>query len=81
LHLLINTIYASSSLVVPGNENWIPICLPKFNNSGFLHALVSFIDHEIGLIFMSTDKEAFFDIREWKEAVVQAGPLKLPSER
>jgi hypothetical protein len=69
LHLLLNTIYASTSLNSPGGENWIPICLPKFNSSGFLYALVSFLEDEIGLVCVSTDKEAFFEVREWKESV------------
>lgn len=69
LHLLLNTIFASPSLVAPGSESWIPICLPRFNATGFLHALVSFINRDVGLVFVSVDKEAFFEVREWKESV------------
>lgn len=69
LHLLLNTIYASPSLVAPGSESWIPICLPRFNATGFLHALVSFLNRDVGLVFVSVDKEAFFEVREWKESV------------
>jgi hypothetical protein len=69
LHLLLNTIYASTTLTAPGGENWIPICLPRFNSTGFVYALVSFLEAEVGLVCVSTDKEAFFEVREWKEAV------------
>lgn len=71
LHILLNTIYSSPSLVAPGSESWIPICLPKFNPNGFLHALVSFIHKDLGMVMVTADKEAFFPMKEWKDAVNQ----------
>ncbi|CDR48687.1 hypothetical protein NBRC10512_001399 [Rhodotorula toruloides] len=34
----------SSPLLEPGAESWLPICLPRFNPRGFLHAYISFLD-------------------------------------
>lgn len=34
----------ASPLLEPGAESWLPICLPRFNPRGFLHAYVSFLD-------------------------------------
>ncbi|POY73088.1 hypothetical protein BMF94_3926 [Rhodotorula taiwanensis] len=33
-----------SPLMEPGAEAWLPICLPRFNPRGFLHAYVSFLE-------------------------------------
>ncbi|GAA5877863.1 hypothetical protein JCM3774_000198 [Rhodotorula dairenensis] len=33
-----------SPLLEPGAESWFPICLPRFNPRGFLHAYVSFFE-------------------------------------
>ncbi|GAA6015710.1 hypothetical protein JCM11491_002454 [Sporobolomyces phaffii] len=34
--------WTTSPLAEPGLESWLPICLPRFNAKGFLHAYVSF---------------------------------------
>jgi len=44
LHVLLATIAAPS--IRGTSASWLPICLPKFNASGFLHAYVSFIRSE-----------------------------------
>lgn len=44
LHVLLATIAAPS--IKGTSASWLPICLPKFNASGFLHAYVSFIRSE-----------------------------------
>ncbi|KAH8113567.1 vacuolar fusion protein MON1, partial [Phellopilus nigrolimitatus] len=43
LHILLNTIHAPAIVEAPAS--WLPVCLPKFNPSGFLHAYVSFPRH------------------------------------
>jgi hypothetical protein len=35
--------WTTSPLTEPGLESWLPICLPRFNAKGFLHAYVSFL--------------------------------------
>ncbi|KAL1744493.1 vacuolar fusion protein MON1 [Schizophyllum fasciatum] len=43
IHILLNTVYAPSILNAPAATSWIPMCLPKFNPSGFVNAYISFL--------------------------------------
>ncbi|KAL1760434.1 vacuolar fusion protein MON1 [Schizophyllum commune] len=43
IHILLNTVYAPSILNAPASTSWIPLCLPKFNPSGFVNAYISFL--------------------------------------
>ncbi|TFY67857.1 hypothetical protein EVJ58_g1367 [Rhodofomes roseus] len=43
LHVLVNTIYAPSIINSSASASWLPICLPKFNASGFVNAYVMFL--------------------------------------
>ncbi|KAJ7133021.1 trafficking protein Mon1-domain-containing protein [Mycena filopes] len=49
IHILLNTIHAPSILNSPASASWIPICLPKFNPSGFVNAYISFPRKDDGL--------------------------------
>lgn len=42
LHLIFNMLFEAGSLRAGGGENWIPLCLPGFNNTGYLYMYVSF---------------------------------------
>ena len=58
-------------------ESWTPICLPKFNDTGFLHAHVSYLpgDSPACLLLISTDKEKFFALQECQMRIVEVGTL------
>lgn len=43
LHLIFNMLFEAGSVKAAGGENWIPLCLPGFNNTGFLYMYVSFL--------------------------------------
>ncbi|KAF8231695.1 DUF254-domain-containing protein [Tricholoma matsutake] len=43
IHILLNTVHSPSIANSPASSSWIPICLPKFNPSGFVNAYVSFL--------------------------------------
>ena len=60
---------ASSTL--RSQETWLPICLPRFNAEGFVHAYVSYVVEDIGLVFVSANKDAFEELREWKVTVME----------
>jgi hypothetical protein len=53
-------------------ESWTPLCLPKFNSRGFLHAYICYIEKGISIVVISTDKNNFFEISEWKTAIVES---------
>jgi hypothetical protein len=58
----------NSTSFLNGNEHWIPLCLPKFNAKGFLHAYI-WAEDNCAIILISADKNAFFNMREVKEKV------------
>ena len=44
LQLIFNMLFQSGGVKAGGGENWIPLCLPAFNNRGYLYMYVSFFD-------------------------------------
>ncbi|KAI9310518.1 vacuolar fusion protein MON1 [Dichotomocladium elegans] len=68
LHLLFNMLTGSTTF--HGAESWTPLCLPKFNSNGFLHAYICYITPDVSVVMISTDKGAFFDLSEWKSRIV-----------
>lgn len=46
LHLIFNMLFEAGSVKAGGGENWIPVCLPGFNNTGYLYMYVSFLNLE-----------------------------------
>jgi len=71
LHIIINFIDASESFKTA--ETWSPICLPKFDSSGFVHAHVSYLSEECQacLILLTVDRESFFALSEAKKKIVE----------
>lgn len=67
MQLLFSMVFNSTSFL-NGNEHWIPLCLPKFNPRGFLHAYI-WAEDSVAIILISADKNAFFNMREVKEKV------------
>ncbi|VDM95875.1 unnamed protein product [Thelazia callipaeda] len=70
LHLLINIIDCNPQF--KHADNWIPVCLPHFNDTGFLYAYVSFIweDSSACLLLLSLERSAFEMLHGVKEAVI-----------
>ncbi|XP_064399979.1 protein SAND-like isoform X2 [Halichondria panicea] len=71
IHLILNLVNASMSF--RSTESWTPICLPKFNDTGFLHTHVSYLplDSPACLLLFSTDKEKFFEVQECQRKIVE----------
>ncbi|KAK7102484.1 protein SAND-like [Littorina saxatilis] len=69
LHLIINLVNASESF--KDAESWTPICLPKFDASGFVQAHVSYLDNdcEVCLLLLSVDRDSFFILSEAKDKI------------
>jgi vacuolar fusion protein MON1 len=67
MQLLFSMVFNSTSFLT-GSEHWIPLCLPKFNAKGFLHAYI-WAQDGVAIILISADKNAFFNMREVKEKV------------
>ncbi|KAI3329002.1 vacuolar fusion protein MON1 [Xylariaceae sp. AK1471] len=86
LQLIFNMLFESGGIKAAGGENWIPLCLPAFNNRGYLYMYVSFLDgrpedstsitnplgadEAIAIILISPDKESFFALQKMRDDVV-----------
>ncbi|KAK4230471.1 trafficking protein Mon1-domain-containing protein [Podospora fimiseda] len=46
LQLIFNMLFESGGIKAGGGESWIPLCLPAFNNRGYLYMYVSFFDNK-----------------------------------
>lgn len=93
LQLIFNMIFEADGVKAGGGENWIPVCLPGFNNTGYLHMYVSFLDLEgkpsdeqgdrtnknelVAIILISPDKESFHDLQNMRDTVVEVGTFHL----
>ncbi|XP_014773330.1 vacuolar fusion protein MON1 homolog A isoform X2 [Octopus bimaculoides] len=71
LHLIINLVNASESFKAA--ESWTPICLPKFDSSGFLQAHVSYLDEscQTCLFLLTVDRDSFFTLSDCKSKIKQ----------
>ncbi|KAJ2962842.1 hypothetical protein NQZ79_g2090 [Umbelopsis isabellina] len=69
LHLLFNMLTGSTTFRTA--ESWTPLCLPKLNSKGFLHAYICYIERDTCVVMISTNKDSFFDISDWKRQIVE----------
>ena len=71
LHLVFNMVNSTESF--KHSESWSPLCLPKFDSSGFLHAHVSYLteDSPACLLLITTNRNAFFDLSQAKAKIVE----------
>jgi len=71
LHLVFNLINSTESF--KHSESWTPLCLPKFDSSGFLHAHVSYISDNSPacLLLVTTDRNAFFSLSGARAKIVE----------
>lgn len=71
LHLIFNLVSGSTSFHTA--ESWTPICLPRFDNSGYLYAHVSYLQDDCPacLLLLSTDRNAFFELSECKVKILE----------
>lgn len=44
MQLIFNMIFEADGVKAGGGDRWIPICLPGFNNTGYLYMFVGFLD-------------------------------------
>ncbi|KAK4239833.1 trafficking protein Mon1-domain-containing protein [Achaetomium macrosporum] len=52
LQLIFNMLFESGSIKSGGGESWVPLCLPAFNNRGYLYMYVSFFDGRTDAAFV-----------------------------
>ncbi|XP_059056311.1 protein SAND [Achroia grisella] len=71
IHLLFNLVRSSESFKTA--ESWTPICLPKFDATGFLHGHVSYIsdDCQACLLLLTVRHDAFFTLSQAKHTIAE----------
>lgn len=71
LHLIFNLVQASESLKTA--ESWTPLCLPRFDASGFLYGHVSYLaeDCQACLLLLTVEANVFFVLSEAKQRIVE----------
>lgn len=69
--LIFNLIDSTESFKT--SENWTPICLPKFNMDGYLHAHVSYLEDDCPacLLLLTVDRNDFFTLSNAKKAITE----------
>lgn len=71
LHLVMNLVSSSESF--KSSETWLPICLPKFDPSGFLYGHISYMDDDNTscLLLLTVDKDMFFQLKECRTKIIE----------
>ncbi|XP_050510931.1 vacuolar fusion protein MON1 homolog A isoform X1 [Diabrotica virgifera virgifera] len=71
LHLIFNLVQASESF--KNSESWTPLCLPRFDASGFLYGHVSYLseDCQACLLLLTVERDVFFTLSEAKQKIVE----------
>ncbi|CAH2058207.1 unnamed protein product, partial [Iphiclides podalirius] len=71
IHLLFNLVRSSESFKTA--ESWTPICLPKFDATGFLHGHVSYIseDCQACLLLLTVQRDAFYPLSQAKHTIAE----------
>lgn len=71
MHLIFNLIQSSESL--KNSESWTPLCLPRFDPSGFLYGHVSYLaeDCQACLLLLTVERDVFFVLSEAKQKIVE----------
>lgn len=91
LQLIFNMIFEADAVKAGGGESWIPVCLPGFNNSGFLFMYVSFLDlrgdvsnvagetatkeESVAVVLLSADRESFYELQAMRIALVEVSEI------
>lgn len=70
LHLIFNLVNSTESFKTV--ESWAPICLPRFDPSGFLYGYVSYLaeDCQACLLLLTVERDVFHTLKEAKQRIV-----------
>ncbi|KAJ2330726.1 Vacuolar fusion protein mon1 [Coemansia sp. RSA 2673] len=51
--------------------HWMPMCFPRFNDQGFLHAYLNYISPNVALILVSADRDSFAAMTQCRERICE----------
>ncbi|KAL1628483.1 Vacuolar fusion protein mon1 [Neofusicoccum ribis] len=70
LQLIFNMLFEAGSVKAGGGENWIPLCLPGFNNTGYLYMYVSFLNVNDGHLETTDERPSTSSGQEDEIAII-----------
>eukprot|EP00727_Mastigamoeba_balamuthi_P010276 m51a1_g5871 putative duf254 family protein (668) ;mRNA; r:413986-417296 len=70
IHMIMNFVNSMASL--RSNETWTPLCLPMFDDKGFLHTYICYVSQDVCLVLLSTKADAFYKLAECKQRIVDS---------
>lgn len=70
VHLIMN--FVASSDAFRSSCVWTPLCLPLFDNKGFLHAHIGYIADNVALVLISSHVDAFYKMNECATLITKA---------
>jgi hypothetical protein len=69
LLLLMNFVAASPSMKL--DQTWAPVCLPQFNDKGFVYAYIAYLASDMYLAIVSSKGDDFYALFTGKERIVE----------
>lgn len=74
--LLSHFVYAQRSALAASESSWLPVCLPRFEERGYLHAFVAYLDQQVDLsivlVAADDDPDTFETLRNVSKAIDNA---------
>lgn len=76
LRIIFNLVECSESFK-SAESCWTPICLPRFDSNGYLHAHISYLSEscEACLLLLSVDKDMFFTLSDAKAKIMEVSEI------
>ena len=68
LHALMH--FVGSSTALRSSRTWTPLCLPMFDDAGFVGAYIRCVTDDITLVIISSKKDVFYPINERADVIV-----------
>jgi hypothetical protein len=72
LHLIINFVASADASFRTSEAQWTPICLPMFNDRGFLHQYVSYLSEHVALLLLSAKADDFDVLRQCNDKMYKS---------
>mmetsp|Transcript_53084 Transcript_53084/g.88245 ORF Transcript_53084/g.88245 Transcript_53084/m.88245 type:complete len:358 (+) Transcript_53084:445-1518(+) len=69
--LLLLLHFVNSSSGFKTGETWSPICLPNFNDKGFLYAYIHFLSPTVSIALLTADSKLFHEFSTCKNSIVR----------
>ena len=70
IQIIYSLVIASESQLASVESFWLPLCLPRFDSTAFLHSHISYLNNEFCLALITSDRENFHKCQLIKDAIM-----------